>query len=511
MGSRPGSEREGGQTPLTAEHGAHGHPRNGQRPVTLGVIVGNRGFFPDHLCESGRKTILDVLEREGVRVVITPAADTNNGAIESLQEARRCADLFKAHRDEIDGVLVTLPNFGDERAIANTLRWAGLDVPVLVHAFQDAPNEMGIQFRRDSFCGKMSACSNLRQYGIKFSLTRRHTVDPESEDFARDLRRFAGTCRVVRALRGARLGQIGARPAAFNTVRYSEKLLEHTGITVETLDLSELLGWIKRMADDDQAVKDKLGEIHAYTHTDGTPHESLVKMAKLGVALDDFIAARELDATAIQCWTSIEEFYGVVPCTCMSMMSNKLMASACEADIAGVVSMYLLQEAARTPAALLDWNNNYGDDEDKGVVFHCSNLPKAFFGDEDEATQKMDYQEIIAGTVGKENTWGTIVGRIAAGPFTYARMTTDDLEGRVRAYVGEGRFTSDEMTTFGGYGVFEVERLQELLAYICRQGYEHHVAATRAQVAEAAAEAMGTYLGWDVHLHATLPPAGTVA
>lgn len=500
MGSRPSAEREGDAGELTSDFGWQPRRWDDAR-ATLGVIVGNRGFFPDHLCESGRKTILEVLEREGIGAVITPADATNNGAVESLEEARICADLFRAHRDEIDGVLVTLPNFGDERAIANTLRWAGLDVPVLVHAFQDAADHMTIASRRDSFCGKMSACNNLRQYGIKFSLTSRHTMDPASPEFAEDLRRFAATCRVVRSLRNLRLGQIGARPAAFNTVRYSEKLLERSGISVETLDLSELLGWIRRMGDDEPPVTAKVEEMRAYTRVDGIPPERLLKMAKLGVAIDRFMDAQGLSATAIQCWTSLEEFYGVVPCTAMSMMSNNLMASACESDIAGTLSMYVLQQAAESPAALLDWNNNYGEDPDRGVVFHCSNLPKDFFESEGDDAHRMDFQEIIAGTVGKENTFGTIVGRIAPGPFTYARISTDDLDGVIRGYVGEGEFTSDEMTTFGGYGVFRVPHLQQLLAHICRHGFEHHVAATRARTAAAVAEALGNYKGWDVYHH----------
>jgi L-fucose isomerase-like protein len=460
------------------------------------VIVGNRGFFPSHLAASGRRTILEVLERAGIRAIILDAEASNNGAIESLEEARRCADLFRARRDEIDGILITLPNFGDERAIANTLRWAGLDVPVLVHAFPDRVNAMGIQTRRDSFCGKMSACNNLRQYGVRYTLTTSHTTDPESAEFAADLQRFAATCRVVGSMRNLRLGQIGARPAAFNTVRYSEKLLERAGISVETLDLAELLGWVGRLHEADAPVRSKLEEIAAYTDVAGVPRDRLVLMAKLGVAIDRFMRERSLSATAIQCWTALEEFYGVVPCAIMSILSNNLLASACEADIAGVLSMYALQQAARSPAALLDWNNNFGDDPDKGVVFHCSNLPKSFFGE-----QRMDYQEIIAGSVGRENSYGTIVGRIAPGPFTYCRISTDDLAGEIRSYVGEGVFTDDAMLSFGGYGIFRVPRLQALLRYICANGFEHHVAATRANVGAGVAEAFGTYLGWGVYEH----------
>jgi L-fucose isomerase-like protein len=460
---------------------------------TIGVIIGNRGFFPAHLCEEGRKQVLAVLQKFGINAIALPADATRYGAVESLAEARKCADLFRAHRDEIDGVLVTLPNFGDERAVANTLRWADLNVPVLVHAFSDDAAKMLVTNRRDSFCGKMSVCNNLRQYAIKFSLTTRHTCDPNSADFSADLQRFAATCQVVRKMKNVRIGALGARPAAFNTVRYSEKLLEAAGVSVETLDLSEVLGWANKMGDQDKAVTAKLDAIRGYTKTQGVPQLSLIKMAKLGVAIDNWTQKQNLSATAIQCWTALEEFYGVVPCTLMSMMSNSLMPAACETDVAGLVGMYILVAASGSPAALLDWNNNYGDDPDKGVVFHCSNLPKAFFGD-----AKMDYQAIIAGTVGKENTYGTIVGKIAPGPFTYLRVSTDDFAGRVRAYYGEGQFTGDKLETFGGYGVFQIPNLQKLLRYICENGYEHHVAATRATVAGAIDDALKTYLQWDV-------------
>ncbi len=466
------------------------------RPTTLGVIVGNRGFFPSHLCSTGRAEVLAALEAEGLNAVALAPDATPFGAVESLADARACADLFRARRDDIDGILVTLPNFGDERAIANTLRWAGLGVPVLVHAFQDDGTQMTIAHRRDSFCGKMSACNNLRQYGIPFSLTSLHTVAPGSPSFRADLRRFAATCRVVGSLAGARLGAIGARPAAFNTVRFSEKLLERTGISIETLDLSEVVGQAGRLADDDAAVRGKLEAIQRYTATGGIPAPSLVKMAKFGVVVDRWMAEKALTASAIQCWTALQEHYGVVPCTLMSMMSESMRPSACETDVAGVVGMVALQAASGRPAALLDWNNNFGDDPDKGVVFHCSNLPASFFGE-----HRMDYQEIIAGTVGKDRTYGTIVGRIAAGPLTYCRVSTDDLAGRIAAYVGEGRFTDDTLETFGGYGVVEIPRFQDLLRHVCRRGFEHHVAMTRAEVAGAVDDALGTYLGWDVYRH----------
>lgn len=472
--------------------------------VTLGVIVGNRGFFPSHLCETGRTTILKVLKEEGIEAITLSPEDTTYGSVESLADAHKCAELFKEHRGEIDGVLVTLPNFGDERAIANTLRWADLDVPVLIQAFPDDIKDMSIDNRRDSFCGKMSACNNLRQYGIKYSLTRLHTVDPESQDFREDLRRFASICRVVGGLKNSRFGMLGARPAAFNTVRFSEKLLERSGISVETLDLSEVYGRIDELADGDPPVVKMLTQIKDYIPTKDIPAESMIKMAKLGVVVDSWMSDNELVASAFQCWTSMEEYFGIVPCTIMSMMSNKLMPSACETDIAGVVAMYAMALASQKPSAIVDWNNNYGDDPEKAVIFHCSNLPRDIFMDETISPDDipvMDFQEIIAGTVGKENTYGTVVGRVRPSPFTYCRVSTDDLNGRIVAYVGEGKITDDPLNTFGGVGVVQVPRLQDLLHYICDNGYEHHVAINLSQTASVVQEAFSKYLGWEVYHH----------
>ena len=483
------------------------------KPITLGLIVGNRGFFPAHLCNTGRATILKVLQEEGFNVVALTPEETTYGSIVSLTDAQKCADLFRRHRHEIDGVLVTLPNFGEERTIANALRWAELDVPVLIHAFADDPAKMTVADRRDSFCGKMSTCNNLRQYGIKYSLTDLHTVDPETPSFRADLARFASICRVTRGLKHARVGVIGARPAAFNTVRFSEKLLERSGISVDTLDLSEVFGRTERLDDAAASVRAKLDAIGGYVSTAGVPQPALLKMAKLGAVIDEWMAENNLSASAIQCWTSLEEYYGVVPCTVMSMMSNGLMPSACETDIAGTVAMMALAYASGKPSAIVDWNNNYGDDPDKAVIFHCSNLPKDIFVAEGDVQAAggliraddiavMDFQEIIAGTVGRDNTYGTVAGRVKGDPFTYLRISTDDINGRIVGYVGEGTLTNDPLKTFGGYGVVQVPQMQKLLTYICENGFEHHVAMNLSQTAPAVREALEKYLGWPMYYHA---------
>ncbi len=458
--------------------------------------MGSRGFFPHHLAKEGREEMIRVLGERGYGAVVLSPEQTQHGAVQTPDDARRCAELFKQNGDAIDGIVVTLPNFGEERAIVDAIRLSGLRVPVLVQATPDRTDIMKIENRRDSFCGKMSACNNLMQYGIPYSLTRKHTVAPGSEAFARDLAEFAATCRVVNGFKNLRIGAIGARPAAFNTVRYSEKILERHGISTETLDLSEIMGRINKRRDMDDAAQEKLAAIQRYVPTSGIPPEALMKMAKLGAVIDGWMRETYCTISAIQCWTSLEEYFGVVPCTVMSMMSENLFSSACETDVAGVLSMYGLALASETPSALLDWNNNYGEDDDKAVCFHCSNLPKHFF-----ESVVMDFQAIIAGTVGKENTFGTCVGRVKAGPMTFLRFSTHDLSGEIRGYVGEGEFTNDPLETFGGAGVVRIPQMQKLLRFICEQGFEHHVAGNFSTTAGPVYEAATKYLGWSMHRH----------
>ena len=466
------------------------------RKATLGVIIGNRDFFPIQLVTEARRDVTAVLAGLGIQAVMLPESAARLGAVETWEHAKECAALFKARRDEIDGILVVLPNFGDEKGIADAIRLSGLQVPILVQAYPDDLDRFSVERRRDAFCGKVSVCNNLRQSGYPFSLTGLHTVAPTAGEFKADLARFVAVCRVVRGLRHARLGAVGARPNAFRTMRFSEKLLQAQGITVNTIDLSEVLAAAGRLAEGDARVQEKLEALRAYLDAGDVPAPALVKMARLGVVLDEWMAANDLHATAIQCWTSIQENYGVNACALMSMMSEKLMPSACEVDITGVASMYALQLASGRPAALVDWNNNYANDPDKCVLFHCGNWARSFFRE-----ARMAYAEILATTLGRENTYGAVAGRVPAGPMTFARITTDDLNGCIRAYVGEGSFTDDPLATFGSRAVVQVPGLQRLMQHICRNGFEHHVAMTAATVAAALAEAFGTYFGWQVYRH----------
>jgi len=466
------------------------------KQATLGVIIGNRDFFPDQLVAKARTEVLDILKKQNITPILLKDTDSKLGGVETFADAQKCASLFRQHADAIDGILVMLPNFGDEKGVAETIKLSGLNVPVLIQAYPDDLNKMDVANRRDAWCGKISVCNNLYQFGIKYTLTTKHVTTPSDETFINDLENFTAVCRVVKGIRKVRIGAVGARPGGFNTVRYSEKILQRNGISVVTVDLSEILGNANRLNADDKIVKEKLDKIRAYAPTGKAPGDKLTQIAKLDVVLADFMEENSLDASAIQCWTSLQKNYGCNVCTSMSMMSENMLPSACEVDVTGTLSMYAMQLASGSPSALVDWNNNYADDDTKCVLFHCGNWAKSFLPDIQISTAP-----IIGTSVGTENTYGALEGRTPASPLTYGRISTDDCKGVIKAYVGEGELTNDALNTFGNRAVAKINDLQRLMQYVCRNGFEHHVVMNASKTAGILKEAMGNYLGWDVYQH----------
>lgn len=463
---------------------------------TLGVILGNRDFFPDVLVAEARRDLVKLFAEMAIEPVWLSPQETKLGAVETWADAQKCGELFRRNRERLDGILVCLPNFGDEKGVADSIRLADVRVPVLVQACPDDLDQFGLERRRDAFCGKISVCNNLRQYGIRYSLTRDHTVSILDARFREDLKRFLETCNVVRGMTRVRIGAVGARPNAFNTTRFSEKLFEAAGISVSTIDLSEIFGDAAKIASDDPALKQRVDKIRAYADASAAPDESILRMAKFAMVVDGWMQSLGIAATAIQCWSSMQKNFGVNVCTIMSMMSEQMLPSACEVDIAGVVSMYALQLASGRPSALVDWNNNYGADPDKCVLFHCGNWARDFLPEIRIATAP-----ILGTTLGEENTFGALEGRTDAGPLTFGRVSTDDVNGKIRAYVGEGEFTDDPLQTFGTRAVVHVPGLPNLMHVVCQNGFEHHAAMNRSHSAAAVAEGLGRYLGWEIYHH----------
>lgn len=473
--------------------------KNGKK-MCFGVIIGTRAYFNPDLAIDVRKELLRVLDECGYDYVILPedATPTGSSSIETREDGLKVAAQFKQHREEIDGIIVALPNFGFEIGIINAISDANLGVPVLVQAYDDYNDKVDLDHRRDAFCGKISVCNNLYQYGIPFTDTTYHTYDIYDPLVKADIEKFAGICRVVNGLRHCRIGQIGTRPLGFNTCRASEKLLQRTGITVVPADLSELIFAAQKISDDDPAFVAKMASVKDYAYVPANYEEKLPLVAKFAVAVEKWTEDNACDALAIQCWDSLEQNYGCAACVTMSMLGDKLIPCACETDIAGAVSMYALTLASGRSSALMDWNNNFAQNREKCVCTHCGNFPREFIGNKD---LKLAPLGVLGRTLGKVRTFGAVSAKVSGGDFTFFRISTDDTRGCIKAYLGEGSITEDPYGMDGCIAVTEVPNLQKLMKHICRNGFEHHVAACRGKAAEILQDAIENYLGWELYVH----------
>lgn len=458
---------------------------------TFALYFGNRGFFPASLIAGAREEMAKAVSDAGYNYLMTEEDLTRYGAVETAEEGRKYAAWLKSHRGEYDGVIICLPNFGDENGAIAALQDCGC--PILVQAYPDEIGKMDFAHRRDSFCGKLSICDVFHQYDLPFTVFAPHVVHPLSKEFEQNLHDFAAVCRVVKGMKRFTVGMIGARLTPFKTVRYDELTFQKKGITVESFDLSELFAAINRISDEDERVAAKKAHLSAFTHCECVPAEKMNTLAKLSIAMDELIETYQLDCVAIRCWNEMEDILGVTPCVLLGEMNERCMVASCETDVCSAVSMYAMQLASEEPTACLDWNNNYGDDPNKVILFHCGSIPQSMMVDKGDVTDHKMHAKRCIGC-----GWGSNEGRIAAFPFTYANCKTEN--GVLEFFVDEGEFTADEIEPefFGCGGVAQISDLQRKLLKMAREGYRHHVTVGKGNMAKILKEAFTTYLKYNM-------------
>jgi len=466
--------------------------RNLNSKSTFALCIGNRGLFPASLLADARDDMSRTLKALGHQVLMLDPSATRHGAVETPKEGRLFADFLQRHRGKFDGVILCLPNFGDENGAVAALKDAG--VPILIQAYPDQLDKMAPELRRDAFCGKFSIMDVFCQHGVKFTTLKPHTVHPEDEQFAANIEYFDRLCRITSSLKNLTVGAIGARTTAFKTVRIDELALQRYGVTVETFDLSDLFSRIESLEDNNPLVAGKTRQLKDYTRWDGVPERSLLTIAKMGVAIDRIVEENQLDALAIRCWIEMQEQLGISPCVLLSEMNDRGLPAACELDIGNAVIMTALSRASGTAAACLDWNNNYAEDPEKCILFHCGSMPQSMMREKGRVTD----HEILKNSVGPGRGYGCNVGRIAPMPMTFGSLLSED--GKLKVYLGEGRFTDDPIPPdfFGCAGVAHIDALQDALQTIGQSGFRHHVSVTEGHLLEPAKEALAKYLGYEV-------------
>lgn len=456
------------------------------------LFFGNRGFFPAALQAEARAELPRVLNSLGHEVLMLDAEATRYGAVETTREGQIFANFLRENQGKYDGIILSLPNFGDENGAVAALKDAG--VPILIQAYPDELERMGPALRRDAYCGKLSIMDVFYQHDLKYTTLTPHVVSPSSDRFRANLDYFDRLCRVVSGFNNMVVGAIGARTSAFKTVRFDEVALQRVGVTIETIDLAEVIVRVKSVPLSGAAYQEKLAVLQDYTEWAGVPDVALENITRLGVVLDEIIADYHMQAIALRCWIELQEQLGISPCVLMGLLNNTGTSAACEVDVGNAVAMVALSLASGRPATVLDWNNNYGDDDEKCIVFHCGPVPRDLMTDKGRVSDHL----ILATSLGENRGFGCVVGRIAPFELTFGSLMTD--AGRVKVYLGEGRITGDPIPAnfFGAAGVAEVPNLPAVLLHAGKNGHRHHVSLTPGRHVQPLKEALENYLGFDV-------------
>ena len=331
--------------------------------MTFALCFCNRGFMPGELIYGARDDMVKAVTDAGYDYIMMDKELTRYGGVETRDEGLLYAKWLKEHEGQYDGVIFSMPIFADENGAITALQDAG--VPILMQAYPDEIGKMDFAHRRDAYCGKFSVTDVFCQYNVPFTVLKPHVVHPLSAKFQENLRDFAAICRVVNGMKRFNLGCIGARTTAFKTVRFDEVAMQKNGINVESFDLSEVFEKVRAKADDDAVVLAKLEHLKNYTDFSKVPASNALTLAKVSVVLDEYIEEYHLDALALRCWNEMETYLRICPCVLLSELNDRGIVASCEIDMCSAISMRAMSLASEGPAAVLDWNNNYGDDEDK--------------------------------------------------------------------------------------------------------------------------------------------------
>ncbi len=459
--------------------------------MKFALFFGNRGFMPGELIRGARADMIKAVTDAGYEYLAMDENLTRYGAVETREEGRLYHDWLKSHEGEYDGVILCMPIFIDENGAVTALQDAG--VPILMQAYPDEIGKMDFAHRRDAFCGKFSVTDVFYQYKIPFTVMKPHVVHPSSQAFAQNLKDFAAICRVVKGMRRFNLGCIGARTTAFKTVRFDEVTLQRYGINVESFDLSELIDFVNRKADDDKEVLAKVKRLENYADFTKVPQKNKLTLAKVSVVIDEYIENYRLDALTLRCWNEMETILRVCPCVLISELNDRGITCSCEIDLTSAITMRAMALASQKPTACLDWNNNYGDDENKVILFHCGPVAQSLMEGKGTVTEHKMFAKGDPGS-----GWGTNEGRIRAMDMTISNGFTED--GKLKVYASEARFTGEpiEKSFFGCGGVAEIPDLQNKLLRLAKGGFKHHTTVGVGHMKYVLEEAFATYLNYEI-------------
>lgn len=448
------------------------------------------GFVPSYRfgdmawCEKLRTDCLSMFAGvAGMEVVVpqpSPDGETINtdlgltphGMVRNLQEGEAVADYFR--QQQVDGLVLCPLDFGDERSavkIAEVLK-----VPVLLFATKEPPSLPGPAMARasDSYCGNLSIASGL--YRRKISFRFAGIFLPDALELQQEVQDFVRAVAVVKCLKGAHIGQVGVRPAPFETVGYDEAaMIRHFGQNVIHTDLAAITMRAESFLPEDPRLLAIQSDLHRTVPSITVSGDYLEREARLELALREFWESNRLSAMAMACWPSIQKMIGISVCALYGRLTEAGMLTACETDVLGALAMLTNHAAAlgETVPHFVDWTIQHRENANRLLAWHCGNAPVSLASDP-AAVALRSRRDMTAElqVVEHDEMAGLYQFQVKPGPVTFCRLA--EYDDRWKMLIARGEIIPSDETLAGTWSWVEVPDHARLYRTLVEEGFIHH-------------------------------------
>jgi len=451
--------------------------------VKIGFVPAHRTVFDEKWAVEMRQRTLKALSKiEGLESVYPDEKLTKKGLVSGEEDAEKTIQLFK--EKDVTGIIIGTMTFGDEVAAIKVVD-SLCDKPVLVFGTKEGPFTSEGGRRSDSFCGTLSVTSGLYRRRIPFIFAG--IVFPEEKSFLHAVANFVRTCAIVKGFKGARIGMVGPRPEGFETVAFNEvAMINQFKQRLVPISLVDILHSAEAASDKDPMIRAIVQEIKARADTSRIKESSIVKIAKLEYALEKYAKEKKLDGMGVQCWTAMQEVYGISSCVSMGRLTDKGIMTSCEVDIYGALTMLIQYFASlrTTPPHFIDWTIAHQEEENVFLAWHCGNAPMSLLCEGCKITLRG--HSILANVVGAERAQGTAEFQLKPGPATICRLAEHD--GKFKILITKGRIKKSDQELRGSRGWVQVDNLDALYRTLVEKGFIHHASLIHGEYVQAIAD-----------------------
>jgi len=455
-----------------------------QEKLRIGFVPAHREPFSEEWAIDMRRRTLKTLEsiskENNMEIVVPEESLTPKGLVRNDSDAEKVIELFKTK--DLAGILIGTMTFGEEIP-AITIAEKMPELPVLLFGTKEGAFIEDGNRRSDSFCGTLSIASGLYRRAIPFTFLG--ICFPEEEVFSQGVKNFVRTCAAVKGFMGAKIGQVGPRPEAFETCAINEfPMIEQFGQRVVPISLADIFHSAETV--EENKVSQIINEIKAKANCEEIKEETLRKAARLEIALKNFVEQKNLAGLAVQCWDAMQKIYGISSCLTMGRLTEQGIMTACEVDVHGALAMLVqyLASLKETVPHFIDWTIQHQSKKNVFLAWHCGNAPQVLAAKDSPVCLRA--HSILGPALGAEISEGTVEFQLKPGTVTFTRIV--EYDGEFKMLITKGKIIPSKDKLRGSWSWVEVPDLDGLYRTLVEEGFTHHVSMIHGDIASSLVE-----------------------